>query len=353
MSQSSTHQQNLQEYYGRILQSTQDLKTKACCTNGEGLSPAVRRAMGLLDREILERFYSCGSPIPPLLEGLTILDLGCGAGKDVYVAACLAGESGRVIGVDMTEEQLAVGRKHLAAQMQRFGFNKSNVEFHQGFMEDLAALGIADNSIDLVISNCVLNLSPEKETLFREIFRVLKPGGELYFSDVFADRRLPEHLQNDPVLHGECLAGAMYTEDFRRLLLRIGCPDFRLLSDRLINLGNPEIEAQVGLINFHSRTVRAFKLAGLEDICEDYGQVAIYRGTIPDFPHYFDLDDHHRFITGKPMLVCGNTAAMVGETRFAPHFTVQGERRVHYGPFDCKPAAGRDAGECGTGGACC
>jgi len=353
MTKTTTHHRDLQEYYGRILQSTKDLKTRACCTNGEGLPPSVRRATALLDREILERFYSCGSPIPPLLEGLTILDLGCGTGKDVYVAACLAGESGRVIGVDMTEAQLEVARRHVDSMCKCFGYRQPNVEFHQGFMEDLAALGIADNSIDLVISNCVLNLSPEKESVFREIFRVLKPGGELYFSDVFADRRLPDHLQSDSVLHGECLAGAMYTEDFRRLLLRIGCPDFRLLSDRLINLGNAEIEAQVGLINFHSRTVRAFKLAGLEDICEDYGQVATYRGTIPDYPHSFDLDDHHRFITGKPMLVCGNTAAMVGETRFGPHFTVQGERRVHYGLFACKPAAGREEGECTTGGACC
>jgi ubiquinone/menaquinone biosynthesis C-methylase UbiE len=353
MTQTSTHHQDLQEYYGKILQSTKDLKTKACCLNGDKLPPSVQKALGMLDREILERFYSCGSPIPPLLTGMRILDLGCGTGKDVFVAAQLAGEEGFVIGVDMTEEQLALGRKHAGSHMRKFGFRQTNVEFRQGYMEDLRELGIGDNSIDVVISNCVLNLSPWKEEVFGEIFRVLKPGGELYFSDVFAGRRVPAHLQADPVLHGECLAGAMYTEDFRRLMQQVGWADYRTMSCRKIDLGNPEIEEKIGMVDFYSVTVRAFKLSGLEDICEDYGQVATYRGTVPDHPHFFDLDDHHRFITGKPMLVCGNTAAMVMGSRFGKHFQVTGDRSVHYGKFACAPAAGREEGENDAGGACC
>jgi arsenite methyltransferase len=99
-------------------------------------------------------------------------------------------------------------------------------------------------------------------------------------------------------------------------------------------------------------TVRAFKLE-LEDLCEDYGQVAIYRGTIPDWPHWFDLDDHHRLHTGKPMLVCGNTAAMLQDTRYGAHFAVTGDRSVHYGPFDCRPGADKASDEEGCGGACC
>jgi hypothetical protein len=95
--------------------------------------------------------------------------------------------------------------------------------------------------------------------------------------------------------------------------------------------------------------VRAFKLASLEDICEDYGQVAYYLGTIPDHPFQFMLDDHHTFFTGKPMLVCGNTAAMVSETRFGPHFRITGDTTVHYGPFPCGPAPVTDAGS----GSCC
>ncbi|MEN8142053.1 MAG: methyltransferase type 11, partial [Thermodesulfobacteriota bacterium] len=171
--------------------------------------------------------------------------------------------------------------------------------------------------------------------------------------DVFTGRRIPDHLQNDPVLHGECLAGAMYTEDFRRLLQKLNCADHRIMSSRRIDLENPEIEDMVGMVDFFSVTVRAFKLAALEDICEDYGQMAVYLGTIPDHPHCFDLDDHHRFITGKPMLVCGNTAAMVRDTRFGKHFRVEGDQSVHYGPFGCAPAAGRDEDEGRAAGACC
>ena len=353
MSQTSSHHQDLQEYYGKILQSTKDLKTKACCLNGEKLPPSVAKALAMLDREILERYYSCGSPIPPLLEGMKILDLGCGTGKDVFVASQLVGEEGFVTGVDMTAEQLALAHEHVDSHMGKFGFAKTNVEFKQGYMEDLLELGIADESIDIVISNCVLNLSPRKEQVFSEIFRVLKPGGELYFADVFAGRRVPAHLQDDPILHGECLAGAMYSEDFRRLLQKLGCADYRTMSNRKIELGNPEIEERVGMVDFYSVTVRAFKLTDLDDICEDYGQVAVYLGTIPDQPHFFDLDDHHRFITGKPMLVCGNTAAMVKDTRFGDHFRVDGDRSVHYGPFDCAPAAGRKEEGNDAGGACC
>jgi hypothetical protein len=120
-----------------------------------------------------------------------------------------------------------------------------------------------------------------------------------------------------------------------------------MMTKSRITIDNPEVEAKVGATTFWSMKIRAFKLASLEDICEDYGQVATYLGTIPDHPHQFRLDDHHTFIAGKPMLVCGNTASMVGETRFAPHFRVAGDRSVHFGPFDCSsPAAAADGCGC-------
>jgi ubiquinone/menaquinone biosynthesis C-methylase UbiE len=283
-----------------------------------------------------------------------VLDLGCGTGRDVYLASKLVGPAGLVIGVDMTDEQLAVARKHIDSQTKRFGFGKPNVDFRQGYIEDLAGCGIADNSVDLVISNCVINLSPDKERVFSEIFRVLKPGGELYFSDVFVDRRLPEHLINDQTLYGECLSGALYIEDFRRLLRSLGCMDYRVVSKRSISVNNPEIAAKIGQASFSSHTIRAFKLDCLEDICEDFGQVAYYKGTMTEHPYAFDLDDHHTFHTGKPMLVCGNSAAMVQETRFGKHFTVTGDRSVHFGAFPCGPAAAATpaADACSSGGCC-
>ncbi len=139
----------------------------------------------------MEKFYGCGLPIPVTVEGCTILDLGCGTGRDVYVCSKLVGEKGPLIGVDMTEEQLEIARRHREAQSIKFGYKEPNVTFFQGYIKDLASMGIGHSSIDIVISNCVINLSPDKESVFSEIFRVLKPGGELYFSDIFADRRLP------------------------------------------------------------------------------------------------------------------------------------------------------------------
>jgi len=304
--------------------------------------------------EILNKFYGCGSPIPPALSGVTVLDLGCGTGRDVYVASRLVGADGFVIGLDMTDEQLAIANKYLDVQMKQFGFLRPNVEFRKGYIENLQHARIKDNSVDVVISNCVINLSPDKKATFSEIFRVLKPGGELYFSDVFVGCRLPKKLQSDPVLYAECLGGALYIEDFRRILREVGCLDYRVVSKRKITLNNSELKAKVGAIDFYSMTVRAFKLDSLEDICEDYGQIAQYAGTMLEYPHSFILDDRHAFITEKPMLVCGNTASMLGETRYTKHFKIIGDRSKHYGPFNCSPASVKtEEGDCSTGGSCC
>lgn len=341
-------QEQLKEYYGSILNSSKDLKTKACCCDGEPISAGMKNILPTIAPEILDRSYGCGSPIPDCLQGCTVLDLGCGAGRDAFLVSRLVGPVGRVIGVDMTEEQLAVARSHVSAQMRVFGYEKPNVEFRQGYMENLGELGLADNSVDVVISNCVINLSPDKRSVFSEIFRVLKPGGELYFSDIFTGRRVPEHCKDDPILHGECLAGALYVEDFRRLLREVGCPDYRVMSRRRVAIDNPVVEEKIGMIDFYSMTVRAFKLACLEDICEDFGQSATYLGTIPDHPHAWQLDDHHHLVHGKPMLVCGNTAAMLEETRFRQYFRVAGDRTVHFGSFDCSaPVPDSPGGPCG------
>lgn len=337
---------SVRDYYGRVLRTAKDLQTNTCCCT-DSIPPRHRAILDAIAPRTRERFYGCGSPMPPALDGCSILDLGCGSGRDVYLASALAGPEGFVTGVDMTTEQLAVARACQHTQARRFGFDRSNVDFRQGYIEDLATVGIASDSLDVVISNCVINLSPAKHRVFAEIFRVLKPGGELCFSDVFASRRLPPALREDRLLAGECLGGALYIEDFRRMLRDLGCPDYRVMTKSEIAIGNAEVEAKVGPTTFWSMTIRAFKIASLEDLCEDYGQVATYLGTIPDHPHRFPLDDHHLFVANKPMLVCGNTAAMLGETRFSRHFKIDGDRSTHFGAFDCSPApASRSSGCC-------
>jgi len=346
MNMSNLHFENVKSYYQEVLKTKEDLQTTACCT-AEMLPSHVRNIASLIHPEVIEKFYGCGSPIPSALEGCTILDLGCGTGRDCFILSKLVGESGRVIGVDMTDGQLAVARKHQEYHAKQFGHKSSNIRFVQGYIENLKALDIADNSVDVVVSNCVLNLSPDKDAVFGEIFRVLKPGGELYFSDVFSNRRLSQAAKTDKVMVGECLGGAMYTEDFRRLMAKVGCSDSRRINRSIIELRNPDIMKLAAGAVFYSDTIRAFKL-NLEDKCEDYGQVAWYKGTIPDAPRVFNLDDHHSFEVGRPLLVCSNTAKMLAETRFSKHFKIEGNTSTHYGLFDCGPTVGVNGVKSGT-----
>lgn len=149
--------------------------------------------------------------------GETLLDLGRGSGRDVYLLSRLVGEGGEVVGVDMTAEQLGIAERHRDYHRERFGYKRSNVRFLEGRIEHLDALGLEPGGFDLIVSNCVINLSPDKSAVLAQAFSLLKPGGELYFSDVYADRRVPAELAADPILYGECLAGALYWNDFLHL----------------------------------------------------------------------------------------------------------------------------------------
>lgn len=340
--------QQIRAYYGQILKSSRDLRTSACCS-GEALPADVKSDLAEMPSEILEKFYGCGSPIPDALGGRTVVDLGCGTGRDALLCAKKVGPTGKAIGVDMTPAQLDVARRHAPGLLARWGLPAGCADFRLGFMEDLAAAGIADGTVDVILSNCVINLSPDKRSVFASIFRALKPGGELFFSDIFVDRRLPDAVRADPVLQGECLAGALYWEDFRRLLRAAGCADFRVVDRRPVEVEAGPLRDRLGNASFSSVTVRAFRLE-LEDQCEDYGQVATYLGSMPGKAHAFVLDDHHRFETGRPALVCGNTADMLSATRYAPYFRVDGGKDRHFGLFPCGPAA---AGESPASAAAC
>ena len=342
-----THAQ-VRTYYGETLASTADLKTTACCSD-ESVPEHHKPILALLPDEVMSKFYGCGSPIPPALDGCTVLDLGCGTGRDAFVAAALAGPTGRVVGVDMTPAQIDVAQRHRQTVADALGHSAPTTEFRLGLIEDLAAAGVEDESVDVVISNCVLNLAPDKRAAFQEITRVLKPGGELYFSDVFVDRRLSDEARADEVLVGECLGGALYAEDFRRLMADLGWADVRTVAESPITVEDAALAETLGDARFVSRTVRAFKLPGvIEDRCEDYGQVATYRGGVEGQRHTFRLDDHHLFERDRPMRVCGNSAAMVQETRYGRYFEVTGDRSTHFGLFDCEPAPAGDAS-----GPCC
>ena len=344
---------HVKDYYGRHLQRTADLRTTACCDASQTpdwLKPLLAR----IHPEVTARYYGCGLVCPPLLDGCRVLDLGCGAGRDLYALAQLVGEGGQVVGVDMTEEQLAVAERHRDYQRQAFGFSRDNVELRLGYIERLDELGLAEASFDVVVSNCVVNLSPDKDAVLRAVLRLLKPGGELYFSDVYADRRVPSAVRDDPVLYGECLGGALYWNDFLQLARRQGFADPRLVEDRPIAVTDPALAARTQGIGFYSATYRLFKLEGLEPACEDYGQAVVYRGDIVGHEQCFILDKHHRMDAGRVFPVCGNTWRMLQETRLRPHFDFIGDFSRHYGVFaGCGGGLPFTAGNPETAAACC
>lgn len=328
----------VQQYYGTELTTNADLKTNACCTDA-AMPDWLKEAVGKVHIEVNAKYYGCGLVAPQQLAGLKVLDLGSGSGRDCYVLSQLVGQQGKVVGVDMTDEQLDISRKYLDHHRKIFGYTESNVEFHKGYLERLDELDLEPGSFDLIISNCVINLSTDKAAVLRHAYKLLKPGGEMYFSDVYSDRRVPEDLQKDPVLYGECLSGALYWNDFITLSKGAGFLDPRLVEDRPLTVENPELEAKLGNIRFYSATYRLFKLPELESACEDYGQVVRYKGSIEHHPDAFELDKHHFIETGRYFPVCGNTWSMLANTRFAEHFEFVGNRDVHFGIFtDCGDA---------------
>lgn len=349
-------QEAVKDYYGKVLRTSDDLKTKACCTP-DGVSEAVKGLLGNVHDEVLARYYGCGLVVPEHLGGRRVLDLGCGSGRDVYALAQLVGADGDVVGVDMTPEQLDVARTHVGWHMQRFGFTRENVRFLMGYIEALGELGLLPASFDVIVSNCVVNLSIDKRAVLKGAFDLLKPGGELYFADVYADRRLPAGLRDDPVVYGECLGGALYWGDFLNLAKEAGFTDPRLVTSRPLEITDPAIVAKTGTAKFFSATYRLFKIDGFETACEDYGQAVVYRGGIAEAPHVFQLDAHHAIEKGRIFPVCGNTWRMLHETRFAPFFGFIGNFDTHYGIFPgCGGGNPLDVGSGssqGSSGTCC
>ena len=265
-----------------------------------------------------------GNPFPLAMDGITVLVLGCGAGRDAFVAGKLVGANGRVIGVEFSEDLVA------KANEIKEEIHADNVVFKQGCHMTLDGLDIKSDSIDLVIANGAVSHAPNTQTQLNTIWRVLKFGGEFYMSDIFVDRRTPEDKKTDKMKELG-LAGALYIEDYRRFCDIAGWPTIRCMCTAIYKKEQP---AEVADWTYFVRTMRAYKIPGiLEDLCEQYYQKATYQGGIEGAPDYYDLDDHHRFMKGEPLDVCGNSCAMVEDTRVGKYFKIDGNREVHGGPY--------------------
>ena len=332
MKENSLLEEEVQDYYGKELQGSDDLKTNACCTD-VSYSSRIKKALTNIHDEVLTRYYGCGLTIPTQIQGLRILDLGSGAGRDCYLLSQLVGENGYVLGIDMTDEQLEVANRHVEWHQSKFSYQNSNVDFVKGNIQNLREAGIETEYFDIIVSNCVVNLAANKQAVLEEAFRVLKEGGEFYFSDVYCDKRISQHLTNDKELYGECLSGALYWNDFLNLAKTVGFTDPRIVDSRRLTIENDSVLEKIEGYKFYSVTHRLFKLPALEPACEDYGQAVKYLGGVEEQPNNFKLDDHHLFELGKTLPVCGNTWLMLANTRYREYFEFYGDFERHFGIF--------------------
>ena len=218
--------QKVREYYAGAANERSSASSCGCCCGSDEAEPCCGETSLIYDEDMLSNLpkevtdlsLGCGDPVTlaALLPGQTVLDLGSGGGIDCFLAAERVGAGGRVIGVDMTPQMLERARSNKAK------IGADNVEFRLGEIEHLP---VADNSVDVVISNCVINLSTDKEQVFREINRVLKPGGKLAVSDIVTNGDLPEAIKNNLVAWAGCVAGAVDIYMYKQAIEKAGLVD--------------------------------------------------------------------------------------------------------------------------------
>jgi ubiquinone/menaquinone biosynthesis C-methylase UbiE len=313
----------VREFYGHAAEQPQ---AELCC-------PVRPDAEDLahIPREVVERFYGCGSPVSAAApqRGETLVDLGSGAGIDCFIAARRVGSPGRVFGIDMTDQMLAVAHESKPRVAAALGYD--NVEFRKGILEQIP---LDAASADIVTSNCVINLSPDKPAVFREVWRVLKDGGRAVIADIVADREVPPPMRADGQLWGECISGALSEDGFLAALERAGFYGISVLKKTFWR----EVEGH----RFYSVTVRGFKFEKKAG-CRYIGQYAVYLGPMKSVTD----EEGHLFPRGVPVEVCTDTGAKLAAPPYASSFAVLDGAASRAG-FEST-----DPGCCGADGSCC
>lgn len=298
------------------------------------------KLLAAIPEEVLEKDYGCGDPTPYLKAGGTVLDLGSGAGKVCFLASQVVGPSGRIIGIDMNPEMLAVARRNVPEVARRIGY--SNVEFRRSKIQELtldleklegwlqqhpirtaddlalfeqtaekmkkAEPLIPDESVDVVISSCVLNLirPQDKQELFQEIFRVVRRGGRAVISDIVSDEDVPSHLQADPELWSGCVSGAFREDLFLKAFEQAGFYGITMRARQ-------EQPWRTVRIEFRSMTVEAYK--GKEGPCWDQRHSVVYRGPF----RQVEDDDGHVLRRGARTAVCEKTYHLYSQEPYRSH----------------------------------
>ncbi|CAF0887344.1 unnamed protein product [Rotaria sordida] len=316
--------EDVQNYYGQQLQQSTDLKTDACCSKAQ-VPSFIKDIIKKIHPEVVAKYYGCGLVFPPKLEGCRVLDLGSGSGRDVYILSSLVGPQGYVVGVDMTKEQLDVANRFIDYHTKIFGFEKANVEFRLGKIEQLTDDSrLQINSFDVIVSNCVVNLSPNKKKVLQQIYEMLKPGGEFYFSDVYADRSISEDLRQNKILWGECLSGAICESDLISDALDVGFTRPILVTKQPIGVNNEELQKLLGDIKFTSCTYRFFKNKSIEDSTsfnDKLGALVTYQTPIVHYENEFQFNQSITFkIHDKPQYLNAELTKMLRISRYSDNF---------------------------------
>jgi arsenite methyltransferase len=323
--------------YRRYAAAAQAREAALCC-------PVEYAAdfLAVIPDEVIERDYGCGDPTPYVKPGDTVLDLGSGGGKLCFIAAQVVGEAGRVIGVDCNREMLALAKKHAPTVAERIGH--ANVEFRYGMIQDLRldlelleekltkhpvgsaedflrlrqlqealrdrAPLIGDESIDCVVSNCVLNLvrQEDRKALFAELFRVLKNGGRAAISDIVSDETIPDDMKRDPELWSGCLSGAFREDEFLKAFEDAGFHGIQIAKR------SERPWQTIHGIEFRSLTIVAYK--GKDGPCLERNQAVVYRGPFKKV----EDDDGHVYYRGERMAVCDKTYQLLARAPYAGLF---------------------------------
>jgi 7,8-dihydro-6-hydroxymethylpterin dimethyltransferase len=288
----------VQEFYGKAAEKPQ---AGLCC-------PVNYQAdeVSHIPNEVMERFYGCGSPVTlaNLKEGETLVDLGSGGGIDCFIAAKKVGATGRVIGVDMTDQMLEVANRNKQSVGENLGYH--TVEFRKGYLEEVP---VKTGTVDCITSNCVINLSPDKPKVFSEMWRILKDHGRVVVSDIVSEESLPLYIRANEQLLGECIAGALTEEEFISALEQAGFYGLTVLKKVFWK----EIEDH----RFYSVTVQGYKYEKKVG-CVYIGQKAIYHG-----PFKATVDEEgHLFPRNEMVEICTDTAAKLKNPPYAGVFTV-------------------------------
>jgi len=371
-----------------------------CCPTGYDFADLRR----FIPEEVLKVSYGCGTPagLDTVSPGETVLDIGSGGGIDCFEALRRVGPTGRVVGIDMTDEMLSIARRNAPQVAANLGYPSENVEFRKGLAD---AMPVADDTIDLVISNCVINLTPNKQQVFREMYRVLKPGGRFTISDIVADAPVPHYLINDTEKWGNCLSGALPANEYLGGLTLAGfrgvhqlkCSPYQSIDGiqfvsltitgyklpaviepngtRYATLRGPfstavdeygqryqrgvpqAIDARTAEVLKTSACSRLFLVSDVPTplLPSDPRLIAIFPAETPCvWKGHFALltgpliegtdDDHHIYRRGVPLEICSKTLAVLEADAYRNHFAIVNRA--------AQPVSGAEV-SCAPGGGCC